>query len=388
MSGAAGGGEPDGSVGDRTIVVGAAATRPNRPPLPRAGDRLMASGGGENQPTLHVLSAASVNKYPIQPNVYVVSLGNARDQSDIYIQDPDISGKQVVIIKIGGEWMFLDCGTTDCVWFNGVQKRQHIAPMNGRVVIRCGRKYIVFVSNYDPHQETATVRLKRELLMPEKYKEGDLPIGAVTVTARGRKIKTTKRPVILGKEIDGCDLTLVGDVRPFHCQIVWREDGIYAEPLGDFPIVVGKEAVTVATPLKDGSSIKIGEDEVRIHFEGDVAGRAAALNDPKLLAYKDFTLTALANSESNSIDIESGLKGFKLGHAIVIGRSETCDITIPDSACSREHAQLIPNDKSFILIDNYSANGTFVNGERITKMRVRAGDIVEFGNSYFLVHYT
>ena len=96
-----------------------------------------------------------------------------------------------------------------------------------------------------------------------------------------------------------------------------------------------------------------------------------------------FSLTALANSEANSVNLQH----FTLGHPIMIGRSSECDIVLNDTAVSRQHAQLIPSSKSFILIDNYSANGTYVNGEKITKMRVRAGDVVEIGNSYFLTHY-
>ena len=49
---------------------------------------------------------------------------------------------------------------------------------------------------------------------------------------------------------------------------------------------------------------------------------------------------------------------------VVLGRSQTCDITIAgNSALSRRHAQLDP--VALTLTDLGSANGTFVDGARL-----------------------
>ncbi len=71
----------------------------------------------------------------------------------------------------------------------------------------------------------------------------------------------------------------------------------------------------------------------------------------------------------------------------MVGRSQTTDVTLDDGAVSREHIQLVPSGKSCQLIDNYSSNGCYVNNEKVTKARLRAGDLIEVGRSIFVVHF-
>jgi pSer/pThr/pTyr-binding forkhead associated (FHA) protein len=375
-----------GATGNETIVA-------NVGPRGRAVDSHMSAGSGPQGkstqlPTLYVLSSGGMAKYPMRPDVFIMGLGNDREESDIVVRDSSISGKQLVIIKIGGEWLFLDCGTRDRISFNGRQLRQYLAPINCRTSIKVGEKYMLFVSNYDPYQETATVKLKKDILSVDLYKDQQLTDAKLTLKLRGKSVKSVKKPVLIGTE-DFCDLRVSGpQMRPAHAQVFWADGGIFVEPLGEHQLVVNKQEVEGTVELNDGDRVHFGRDELEVKIEGDYKKRCAELYPQGAFTYDNFALTALANSEANSVKLDQKGQAFTLGRPIIIGRAETCDIVIRDSGSSREHAQLIPSNKSFILIDNYSSNGTFVNGERITKMRVRAGDIVEFGNSYFLVHYS
>lgn len=64
----------------------------------------------------------------------------------------------------------------------------------------------------------------------------------------------------------------------------------------------------------------------------------------------------------------------------VIGRSTDGDITIPSPEVSRRHAEIVPlADGSFEIRDLGSTNGTWVNGQRITRAVVRPGDRIRFG---------
>jgi hypothetical protein len=60
-----------------------------------------------------------------------------------------------------------------------------------------------------------------------------------------------------------------------------------------------------------------------------------------------------------------------------IGRAEGAGIRLEDQAVSKQHAaiELVGNDH--ILQDLGSANGTFVNGTRVTRHLMRHGDVVE-----------
>jgi hypothetical protein len=74
-----------------------------------------------------------------------------------------------------------------------------------------------------------------------------------------------------------------------------------------------------------------------------------------------------------SFDIELGLGG-------LIGREAGIAIQIEHPTVSRQHAQVVMSGKQVVLVDMGSANGTFVNGAKITgPTTLREGDTVEFG---------
>ncbi|HRY83389.1 MAG TPA: FHA domain-containing protein [Candidatus Cloacimonadota bacterium] len=61
----------------------------------------------------------------------------------------------------------------------------------------------------------------------------------------------------------------------------------------------------------------------------------------------------------------------------LIGRGARCDIVLQVPGVSEEHAVLLNRDGKFILQDNLSANGTYVNGEAIDDKRVlRENDVI------------
>jgi hypothetical protein len=62
-----------------------------------------------------------------------------------------------------------------------------------------------------------------------------------------------------------------------------------------------------------------------------------------------------------------------------LGRSPDNDIILDDRRVSRHHAQLVADGGSLLLHDLKSANGTWVNGRRITEQQLVPGDLISFG---------
>ncbi len=66
-----------------------------------------------------------------------------------------------------------------------------------------------------------------------------------------------------------------------------------------------------------------------------------------------------------------------------IGRNESCCLAVPSNRVSRDHAVLRREGGGYFLKDLGSTNGTFVNGERITEIRLRDGDLILFGDAEY-----
>ncbi len=69
-----------------------------------------------------------------------------------------------------------------------------------------------------------------------------------------------------------------------------------------------------------------------------------------------------------------------------IGRHADNEIVLPDSQVSRHHAEIVMQGGRWLIADLGSANGTFVNGERLTSPRVLShGDLLRVGQTLFRV---
>jgi pSer/pThr/pTyr-binding forkhead associated (FHA) protein len=68
-----------------------------------------------------------------------------------------------------------------------------------------------------------------------------------------------------------------------------------------------------------------------------------------------------------------------LGRVSIIGRDPSCDLVVHDVKCSRRHAVLETGPDGVTVRDSGSANGVFVNGQRIERAILRPGDVLSMG---------
>lgn len=69
----------------------------------------------------------------------------------------------------------------------------------------------------------------------------------------------------------------------------------------------------------------------------------------------------------------------------LVGRDAPADVIVTSELVSRSHATLTVSAGVMTLRDLNSANGTFVNGQRIAEARVNDGDLVRFADAAFIV---
>lgn len=64
---------------------------------------------------------------------------------------------------------------------------------------------------------------------------------------------------------------------------------------------------------------------------------------------------------------------------LIIGRSVGTQIRVDDTEVSRRHVQIRHNGTGFVIQDKESANGTYLNGARITEASLQNGDSIRLG---------
>jgi pSer/pThr/pTyr-binding forkhead associated (FHA) protein len=88
-----------------------------------------------------------------------------------------------------------------------------------------------------------------------------------------------------------------------------------------------------------------------------------------------LTMAKLVLSSGGSVVFQCFVNKDRLG----VGRNPANQIVVDDPSVSREHAAIVPVGNDHILEDLASANGTFVNGTRMSRRILQNGDVVEFG---------
>jgi Ca-activated chloride channel family protein len=79
-------------------------------------------------------------------------------------------------------------------------------------------------------------------------------------------------------------------------------------------------------------------------------------------------------------DEEKAGTGFALGAESNVGRSPDAEVSLPGAgSISRQHARVVFEEGAFWLFDLGSTNATCVNGARVERHRLAAGDIVQIG---------
>ena len=86
------------------------------------------------------------------------------------------------------------------------------------------------------------------------------------------------------------------------------------------------------------------------------------------------------------------IQGFDQGERLEIakkifrfGRDSDNDLQLHDSEVSRFHAELQPDGDGFKVVDLGSSNGTFVNGQRTSAVRLSSGDRIQMGKTHIII---
>jgi len=69
----------------------------------------------------------------------------------------------------------------------------------------------------------------------------------------------------------------------------------------------------------------------------------------------------------------------------LVGRDPGCDVVVADGSVSRRHARIQRRGESWAVVDQGSANGTFIDSQRVAEVTLRHGQELRFGAVSFKV---
>jgi pSer/pThr/pTyr-binding forkhead associated (FHA) protein len=165
-----------------------------------------------------------------------------------------------------------------------------------------------------------------------------------------------------------CDIALnASGVMPRHCEIQAQGTRCRLEPLALAPTLVNSVQITAGSEIKGGDLLSFGSVICRLIATERRAPPVAAA--PVATAGDDGRTRmrmALPKFVLRGVSGVTFGKLFPVHGSMRVGRSSDCDICIQSDEISRHHArlQLVPD--GVMVEDTASANGTYVNDQRVT----------------------
>lgn len=140
------------------------------------------------------------------------------------------------------------------------------------------------------------------------------------------------------------------------------------------------------TPLMHGDKVEIAGVELR--FADDAKGGATQFVSASDIAAMQGAKRAgsarpTAASGGRLVSLVDGKEYTVPSSGLVFGRDASCDVVVAQNEVSRRHAEIAPGEQGYVVRDT-SANGVFVNGERVQgSQRLARSDVVRIGGEEF-----
>lgn len=155
-----------------------------------------------------------------------------------------------------------------------------------------------------------------------------------------------------------------------HVEISVEGDAHTLKPVDTNLVLLNGKRVGAATTIKAGDIIAIADIALEVIDPKQESSTAKdkAVNTGWALKANH---TALAN------------RVFAIKPESIVGRSNDCDITLAAAHLSRRHARLFFKGNLLYVQDLGSANGTYLNGQKVSEARVKRGDELRFDTLSF-----
>jgi pSer/pThr/pTyr-binding forkhead associated (FHA) protein len=185
-----------------------------------------------------------------------------------------------------------------------------------------------------------------------------------------------------------CTLPLPGEgVQPRHAILQGMPDGsaVIRRAGPDTEMLVnGVRQGDEPTPVLHGDKIQIGPHEI-LAVDDRRIGHTQLFDSG---AFTDLAPSARSTATGGPtggrlVCLTDGREYTISGERLVFGRDASCDVVVGGTEVSRRHAEIEVTSEGYVLND-FSVNGTHVNGERVGRQHLLArADVIRIGHDEF-----
>jgi len=205
---------------------------------------------------------------------------------------------------------------------------------------------------------------------------------------RSEIIDSGAHRITIGRS-DVCDISLDGEtVSRVHCEIRRIIGGYLIEDRSRNGTFLNGSRI-LESPLRDGDRIRIGKHLIEVELPGERSTDTMSARDT---AGNESGSDAVVNAARPRVQVfvsglEDGVTRQVVAERIRIGRRLENELVLVGDKVSRDHAAIENENGRYSVFDLGSANGTFVNGQRVERSPIAAGDRLRFGNYDCLVSF-
>lgn len=206
----------------------------------------------------------------------------------------------------------------------------------------------------------------------------------------GKRVELWKQCTTIGRSRDS-DIFLEDiAVHRKQARILYSSEGYsLQDDHGSGDSFVNGEAVTQCQ-LRSGDQLLFGETQIIFYAnEGTRPFQLPSSRGRELHMGKDAEPQTTTTARLYTTNSHSTVRSIELLSGMTIGRSRECDIFLEDLTVSRHHATIneLAQGK-YEILDNRSASGTFINGQRVARASLNEGDEIQIGNNTFTFRFS
>ena len=167
--------------------------------------------------------------------------------------------------------------------------------------------------------------------------------------------------LILGRD-ENCQVQISDKIVSHqHAQLIFCEEGLFIQDLSS----------SNGTYL---NRIKLDSNKLtRLNLNDKIQ---FSISDKIMISVTEFS------TQEEAVYSDSILSKFKSKNIVVLGRDKNvCDIVIDNPTISRKHATIVKNKGAYIISDEGSTNGVFINGRKIRgSVTITKSDVIFIGS--------